>query len=49
MGPISYLTPAPIPQTTSANSPLSECVDHIFKANIHPKTARQQEHSICKI
>lgn len=46
---ISYLAPAPIPQTTSANSPLSECVEHILKANTDPKTAQQQARSICKI
>lgn len=49
MGPISYLAPAPIPQTTNANSPLSECAEHILKANIHPKTAQQQARSFCKI
>ncbi len=49
MGPISYLAPAPIPQTTNANSPLSECAEDILKANIHPKTARQQARSFCKI
>ena len=49
MGPISYLAPAPIPQTTKANSPLSECVEHILKANIHANTARQQARSVSKI
>lgn len=29
MGPISYLTPALIPQTTSVNSPICECVNHM--------------------
>lgn len=31
MGPISYLARAPILQMNSVNSPLSECVEHIFK------------------
>lgn len=45
---ISYLTPAPIPQTTDVNSSLSESVEHVLKANIQPKTAQQQARSICE-